>query len=199
MRSLLRAAFVGAFLAGASTAASGQGFQRIILAACYDPNFRIDERQRSLVIPYANQAIEKYASLARESQSLDLLFEQARRNRHWSLDGVESDTRIAKDPWIGPSTRLIPIDYVRSNAGGSVLVRWNAVAGDGHLLGTYDALMVPRARSFALKELRLYSASVTVQPGPLKTYCLYPGDIEERQLKKAKREAEKAARAVRLR
>ena len=57
--------------------------------------------------------------------------------------------------------------------------------------------MFAKARSFALRELHLYSATNAVQPEPLKPYCQVPGDVEKWQEAKAKREAEKAAKAAR--
>ena len=65
---------------------------------------------------------------------------------------------------------------------------------DGKVLGTYDGFMFAKARSFALRELHLTSASNPIQPEPLKPYCQVPGDVAKWQEAKAKREAEKAAK-----
>ena len=170
---------------------------RTILDACYDPEFRVSDRQVQLIVPYVNQAMEKYVSTVRSGGNLDDLFYGKRDQRHWTLDGAELDPRSAKDPWITASTRLQPAQYVRSNvgAGGAIVSRWNVIGDDGRVLGTYDAVMVARARHFAFRELNLHSPNGAALQ-PLKTFCLDPGDIEKWQAAKAKREAEKAARKV---
>src|SRR5690348_11962706 len=99
---------------------------RIILGACYDPNFRVRDREIQLIVPYVDQAMEKYVTTVRSGGILDDLFYGKREQRHWTLDGAEVDSRSAKDPWIGASTRLQPVQYVRSNAGGGPIIsRWN--------------------------------------------------------------------------
>jgi len=195
-------AAVTTFLCGSPAMAQYYGgipTGRIILDACYDPEFRVSDRQVQLIVPYVNEVMEKYASTVRSGGNLDDLFYGKREQRHWVFDGAEVDPRSAKDPWIGTSSRLQPVQYVRSNAGagGAIISRWNVIGDDGRVLGTYDAVMVARARHFAFKKLNLHSPAGAAALQPLKTFCLDPGDIEKWQAAKAKRGAEKAAREAR--
>jgi hypothetical protein len=186
-----------ATFAAFSTSALAQGvsFQRVILDACYDPAFRVSQRERGIVLPYLNKAIDAYAATVRSGANIDDLYWGKRNKRHWSLDGVEADTRVASDPWAASTARVELVEFVRANAGGLMTARWNALDSDGHILGTYDALLTPRARRFALMELQLHSRAHVAELQPLKTFCLVPGDIEKRLAEKAAHDAARADRA----
>lgn len=180
-----------ATLACASTSATAQvTFERIILPACYERNFPRDAEILRKFTPAVDRAIEKYAALARNSKSLDKMFtrqgafKSAARHRSWILDGVDGDPRTAKDPWIDASTRFERIGMVQSNDDFGLHVHWRVIAGDGRILGIYDAFMLVGMGGYHMRWLKLYSASAAVQPEPLKPFCLYPGDIEEREAKR---------------
>ena len=180
-----------AALACASTTASAQMFERIILEACYDPNLRADPKAMQAVSRLADKAFEKYIALARSSQSLDRVFTQngiftgAARRQAWVRDGVPGDPRTARDPWIERAVRFERIGLLRSNDGLGARGQWRAIGADGQVLGIYDAHFLGRMSGYGIRKLQLYSASAAVQPEPVKAFCLYPGDIEERQAKKA--------------
>jgi hypothetical protein len=198
MRKLvISAAAVAIAFAAAPTSAPAQyvSFQRVILNACYDPAFRVSERERGIILPYINKAIDAYAAAARSGGNLDDLYWGNRTKRHWSIDGVEADTRVARDPWAASTARFELVEFVRANAGGLMTARWSAVGSDGRVLGTYDAVFTPRARRFALTDLELHSSARLADLQPLKTFCLIPGDIEKRLAEKAAHHAAKAAQA----
>src|SRR3954453_23798903 len=140
----LIAAAVAALLGGAPAVAQYYGgipTGRILLDACYDPNFRHAPSRLPKIIPYAEQAINKYLGLARSSSNLDKMFTGTREHRLMMIDGAQVDPRSARDPWAARVARLEPVGYVQSNEDFNMHAQWRAVAADGTLLGTYDAFI----------------------------------------------------------
>lgn len=176
-------------VACSSTGSSAQMFQRIILNGCYDPNFQHNPKAMVETIRYADKAMAKYERLARSSRPPNDMFTQqgsfasAARHKAWIIDGVEGDPRTAKDPWIDASTRMERVGLVRSNDGLGVDVQWRAVGSNGSVLGNYDSFMSARLGGYEILKLKLYSVGAATQAAPLKPFCLYPGDIEERKAK----------------
>src|SRR6476469_995990 len=87
----------------------------VIRDACYDPSLKPSDRRRSLILPYVNQAMERYANLARSGGTLDTLYSGKQNKRHWALDGAEVDLKRARDPWAAAAARFELIDLVLPN------------------------------------------------------------------------------------
>jgi hypothetical protein len=166
---------------------------RIILDACYDPNFPRDPARLQKLIPYADQAIDKYLGLARNSVKLDKMFTGPAQRRLMFIDGVQVDPKTATDPWATRVTKVEPIGYVQSNEDFNMHAQWRALDANGTLLGTYDAFIRIGVGGYHIRQIKLISAGSTAQADTLESFCMDPGDIEKWQEKKAKRDAEKAA------
>jgi len=108
---------------------------------CYDGSRLPKPRKVQLVIPYADKAIAEYERLASSSTGIAPIFA---KDGHWTLDGTETDFHAAHDPWVGAGTHLVPESYVRSTYGGTLLVRWKAVAPTAKCLEPMTASCSPR-------------------------------------------------------
>jgi hypothetical protein len=198
-KTALIGAVIGTILVGVPAAAQYYGgipTGRILLPACYDPNFRHDASRLPKIIPYAEQAMDKYLGLARSSSNLDKMFTGTREHRLMMIDGAQVDPRTTHDPWAARIAKVEPVGYVQSNEDLNMHAQWRAIAGDGALLGTYDAFIRAGVGGYHIRQLKLISAGSNVQADELRPFCVDPGDIEKWQEKKAQRDAEKAARAA---
>jgi hypothetical protein len=192
-------AAVAALLGGSPAAAQYYGgipTGRILLDACYDPTFPRDPARLQKIIPYADQAMDKYLGLARGSAKLDKMFTGTREHRVMFIDGLQVDPRTAQDPWAARVAKLEPVGYVQSNEDFNMHAQWRALAADGTLLGIYDAFIRVGVGGYHIRQLKLISAGSSAQPDVLEPFCVDPGDIEKWRAAKAKRDAEKAARAA---
>jgi hypothetical protein len=188
---------VAAMLGSASAEAQYYGgipTGRTLLPACYDPSFQYSPSRLPIIIPYADQAMNKYLGLARARSSLDKMFTGTRGNRLMLIDGVQVDPRTAKDPWAHQIVKLEPVGYVQSNEALNTLAQWRAISSNGTLLGTYHGLLRGGIGGYHFRQLMLTSAGSQMHPGELKPFCMTPGDIEEWQAKKAEREAKRSAK-----
>lgn len=162
--------------------------------SCYDGTARVSAKAIQKVTPYIDKTIQKYRERALGAEGIKTAF---MKHGRFVVDGVEIDPGSAQDPWLDPTVQLVRSeDFVRATAGGFVLARWKAIAGDGRVIGTYDGFMAPRPREFGFRELKLYTAG-TPQPEALKPFCVTPGDVELWREAKAKRGAEKASKKAR--
>jgi hypothetical protein len=165
---------------------------RTLLPACYDPAFQVNPKRWPNFARDADESLNKYLGLARSSSNLDKMFTGTRANRLMTIDGVQVDTRTAKDPWASRIARLEPVGHILSNEEMNILGQWRAIASDGTLLGTYHGLLRAGVGGYHFRQLKLTSAGSRNDPGELKSFCMTPGDVEEWQAKKAERDAKKA-------
>jgi len=159
--------------------------------SCYDGTGRVSAKAIQKVAPYVDRTIQNYRERAMGAEGIRTAF---MKHGRLIIDGVEIDLARAKDPWLDPTVQLVRReDFVRATAGGFVLVRWNAIAHDGRVLGTYEGFMAPRPREFGFRELKLYTEG-TSKPEALKAFCQMPGDVEAWREAKVKRDTERAAK-----
>lgn len=164
---------------------------------CYDGTARQNAKYFMGQIPYAEQAMGKYLRLARIGSSLDKMFTGTREHRLMFIDGVQADPRTAHDPWAAQIAKLDPLGYVLSNDSQNIHGHWRAIGSDGTTLGTYDVLMRAGVGGYHIRQVRLLPAGSSTQPDELKPFCIDPGDVEQWQEVKAKREAEQATQPSR--
>ena len=165
---------------------------------CYDPGRPQKDRFIRHSIKYVDRAMAEYVTAAASGASLEPLFKGKPELLHFRIDGVESNIRSAKDPWITASTRFVPVEYRHANIiGGAFASRWNLVDATGNVLGNYEIWMQPLARRFAFIEINLHSKASPAALQPITPYCALPGDIAKWQEAKKQRDAEKAAKAKR--
>lgn len=200
MRKSLLFCFTSAMLLS-SGSANGQYYGGIpmgreLLPACYDPNYPQDERTRDKVVFYSNQAIDKYLGLARSAAKLDKMFTGTREHRLMFIDGQQVDPQTARDPWVGRVAKVEPIGFVQSNERLNVHAQWRALGADQTQIGIYDAFIRAGIGGMHFRQLKLISTGSSAQPDKLESFCVDPGDIEKWQAAKAKRDAEKAAKAA---
>ena len=139
-------------------------------------------------------AIQNYLTLARSGESLIPMFVKETAARHWTKDGSSMAVETARDPWAAQVTRLQMADFRAGNQKTSYRVVWKAFAADGTHIGSYEAFLHRTRNGASLIDLSLYSSDAATQPSASKPFCSYPGDIEQWQEAKAKRDAEKAAK-----
>src|SRR4051794_37539881 len=200
MRKIVHIAAAIAALAGASAAGAQAWIGQVLMPTnakpsdkCYDSN--LPQKPASLQDRQArsNVAIREYLALAAASADVSHAYASKHYGR-WLIDGVDRPLQAAADPWAARTARIEQLGFVLSNQSEyDFMAAWRAIAADGSTLGYYDALMQrgPHGSAWILV-LKLTSA--THPPPQVNRYCRYVGDIEQWQVARAKRDAERAQR-----
>lgn len=142
----------------------------------------------------AEPGLRDYLALAARGQDLTPVYKREFPDR-WQLDGATTQDLLAvRDPWAAKVSRLEPVGIMlgRGEVNGHGV--WRAYDGEGALLGTYDALMIRKAKGYAIGWVRLWSPGQEAKIASLTPFCGDPGDHEAYVEAKAKAEAEKAKR-----
>lgn len=163
-------------------------------AACYTDRWAPKPKGIAKGTERSEAGIATYLKIAAAGTDLSEAYTYAQEERLWSLDGVGQDSRAARDPWASRVARLERVDLRVGNGEVSYRGLWRAVAADGTLLGTYDALLIRKKGESRLRHLALVSPGNASQPQATGLFCYEPGDIEKREQDIAERKAEKVAR-----
>ena len=148
--------------------------------ACFDGRWSPKPKDIERAQARSEQAINRYLRLASSGSDVSGAFMGAiagKKQRHWYLDGVEVDTKIAKDPWAARVVRVEPIGMVVGNWPIKYRAQWRALAADGSTLGIYDGFMQTTIRGAQIYDLKLYSPGSTARPEPMTPFCNVPGDL----------------------
>ena len=182
---------------GQAVANSGSGLPRACLALTQPENPVAVARFAAEAEP----ALRAYLALAATAADPSPSYKR-RLADPWALDGVAAkDLRTISDPWAGKVARLEQVGLIlgRYELFGHGV--WRAYDASDTLLGVYDAELIRKSKGYAVTRLALWSPGSADKAKPLNPYCAEPGDHEdwvkaeaEREARKAKRRAERAAR-----
>jgi hypothetical protein len=145
----------------------------------------------------AEPALRRYLDLI-SSGSFDVskAFTNRKADRSWALDGTKGDLAAISDPWAKRIATLRLKGHILGGEGVRSRAIWEAVAADGTVLGTYDAVLRRTSKGRELSSLDLYSqgSPAATSAKPLVDFCYDPGDIEAYKEAVARNEAERAAK-----
>jgi hypothetical protein len=209
MRSILAAGAI-ALAAGAATPAGAQAdFTATMIAitignmrsgmpaACLLGRWKPTPEKSAKAQADAEPALRRYLDLAAGGAAdMTQVFTNRKADRRWALDGTAGDLTAISDPWAKRVVTLRLRGHILGGEGVRSRAVWDAVAADGSLLGTYDAVLRRTSKGRELSSLDLYSpgSAAAAAAKPIVDFCYDPGDIEDYKEAVAKADAEREAK-----